>query len=299
MAGILDFLNTPAGQGLLSGVASYAMNARRGTPINNIGRGLAGGVMGYQGALQDIDARNQQELNNKYRQAQMDNMTFQIESEKAKRERHEAAMKAIQAGLKPGTQAEAPYQMFDGEMAPVTPATTPTFFGKPIDPFTASMIPLMDSPDQVYSVLNKGEGKTAEIKNYEYAQTLPQNERNLFMQTGRDSGMPASVKEWEYYEKLSPEKQAEFRNLKRTQQYVDFGGYKAPVLSSGGLGTPVPVTMTPAQAVQAGQEQRKLDYTTPKPTKPQNYTVTTPDGQVFQFKDKKTADQFREETGGR
>lgn len=60
MAGLLDFLNTPQGTGLLSGLAGYAMNARRGTPVNNIGRGLAAGLQGYQGYYdnQQKDAYN-------------------------------------------------------------------------------------------------------------------------------------------------------------------------------------------------------------------------------------------------
>lgn len=50
MQGLLDFLSTPAGQGLLTGAASYAANAGRGAPVNSIGRGLLGGLAGYQGA---------------------------------------------------------------------------------------------------------------------------------------------------------------------------------------------------------------------------------------------------------
>ncbi len=48
--GLLDYLNTPSGMGLLSAAAGYAANARRGTPVNNIGRGLAAGMIGYSQA---------------------------------------------------------------------------------------------------------------------------------------------------------------------------------------------------------------------------------------------------------
>ena len=52
MAGLLDFLNTPrwATPGK-SGVATYAATARRGTPINSLGRGFLGGITGYQNAI--------------------------------------------------------------------------------------------------------------------------------------------------------------------------------------------------------------------------------------------------------
>lgn len=52
MAGLLDFLSTPSGIGLLSAVAGGMAGARRGTPINNIGRGVATGLTGYQGAME-------------------------------------------------------------------------------------------------------------------------------------------------------------------------------------------------------------------------------------------------------
>lgn len=47
MQGLLSFINTPAGMGLLSAAAGYASGAKRGTPVNNIGRGLLGGLVGY------------------------------------------------------------------------------------------------------------------------------------------------------------------------------------------------------------------------------------------------------------
>lgn len=51
--GLLNFFQSPGGQGLLSAVAGYAAGARRGTPVNNIGRGLLSGVTGYQNSLEE------------------------------------------------------------------------------------------------------------------------------------------------------------------------------------------------------------------------------------------------------
>ena len=48
--GLLNFFQSPGGQGLLSAIAGYAAGARRGTPVNNIGKGLLSGVTGYQNA---------------------------------------------------------------------------------------------------------------------------------------------------------------------------------------------------------------------------------------------------------
>ena len=51
MEDILDFLKTPAGQGLLSGAFGYAANAKKGTPWNNFGRGGMTGLLGYNTAI--------------------------------------------------------------------------------------------------------------------------------------------------------------------------------------------------------------------------------------------------------
>lgn len=50
MSGLLDFAKTPEGQGLLAAVAGGLSGARRGTPINNIGRGAMAGLVGYSEA---------------------------------------------------------------------------------------------------------------------------------------------------------------------------------------------------------------------------------------------------------
>lgn len=83
MAGLLDFLSTPSGVGLLSAVAGGMTGANRGTPINNIGRGLASGLMGYQGA-QALDVQNKKSaVEEQYRALQIGQMQRQMEQQKA------------------------------------------------------------------------------------------------------------------------------------------------------------------------------------------------------------------------
>ncbi len=48
--GLLDWIGTPAGQGLLTAVAAGMAGARRGAPVNTIGAGLLGGLQGYANA---------------------------------------------------------------------------------------------------------------------------------------------------------------------------------------------------------------------------------------------------------
>ena len=81
--GLLDILNTPAGMGLLSAVAGGMAGARRGQPINSIGRGLAAGAMGYTQSLEDQRRQQAVSVADQYRQMQMDQMRQTMEQQKA------------------------------------------------------------------------------------------------------------------------------------------------------------------------------------------------------------------------
>lgn len=65
--GLLDFMNTPEGQGLLAAAFSGLANARRGAPLNTIGAAGLSGLMGYSGAQdrqrQQAQAQSTQEMN--------------------------------------------------------------------------------------------------------------------------------------------------------------------------------------------------------------------------------------------
>lgn len=66
--GLLSFLNSPSGQGLLSAVGAGLAGARRGAPLNGIGAGLLGGLQGYNQA-QDNQWQNEQR---DYQRSQME-----------------------------------------------------------------------------------------------------------------------------------------------------------------------------------------------------------------------------------
>lgn len=62
----------------------------------------------------------------------------------------------------------------------------------------------------------------------------------------RFSEDPSNVREWQYYQTLSPEQQQQYLAMKRAAQYQDLGGYVAPVVpTTGGLGAPIPKTLPP------------------------------------------------------
>lgn len=84
--GLLDWVKTPEGQALASAVAGYAANARRGQPINSIGRGLGAGIGAYGNALQSQEAARQREIQNAYNQRMMGYNERQAETSALKAE---------------------------------------------------------------------------------------------------------------------------------------------------------------------------------------------------------------------
>jgi hypothetical protein len=74
MQGLLDFVKTPAGQGALSGLFGWAANARRGTPINNLGRGGLAGVIGYSNAIDRVHQADESAQTKRIRDMQIEQM---------------------------------------------------------------------------------------------------------------------------------------------------------------------------------------------------------------------------------
>lgn len=126
----LNFLQTPQGQALASGIASYAAGARRGTPINNIGRGLLGGVSGYGDAIKSRQEAERQAQTLAYNKKQQELLgihydTERMRSEAARRasEQKRAETEGFNKFMLPGFQKAVGYQIpvqgFDEEGNPV------------------------------------------------------------------------------------------------------------------------------------------------------------------------------------
>lgn len=107
MQGLLDFIKTPEGQGLLSGVFGYAANARRGQPINNIGRGGVAGLLGYANAMDRQDQQAENQWAQKYRQMQMDKAQYDMDRTRSADAEKSRIESVIRSALGPvsGTQA--------------------------------------------------------------------------------------------------------------------------------------------------------------------------------------------------
>lgn len=69
--GLLDFASSPEGQGLLSAAFGGLAGARRGQPINSIGRAGLAGLAGYTGAQDRITQQAESAAQRKFREMQM------------------------------------------------------------------------------------------------------------------------------------------------------------------------------------------------------------------------------------
>lgn len=141
--GLLDFIGSPEGQGLLSAVAGGMAGARRGTPFNNVGRGLLAGVAGY-GNAQDRQAQEQEralmeqdrQQTRAMRDMQMGQMRTQLEQQQAQQ--------AWRAGL-PDVQKQATTATYGaGEegptMTPPNPNALLEYAMKPGSPFADELL---------------------------------------------------------------------------------------------------------------------------------------------------------------
>jgi hypothetical protein len=249
--GLLDMLNSPAGIGLLSAAAGAMAGARRGQPWNTAGRGAMAGLTGYAQANDQIRVDKEKQIADQMRQMQMDEIL-----------RNRADKDAYRAQFKPaGQTAFKPDDPF-GEGAAtfgqdnLKTETPPMFAGQAIDPKLAAIAPFLD-PKEMYSALTpENEAGTNEIKNYRFAQGLPEDQRAQFMAKS-GGNMPSSVQEWEYFNKLDPQAQARFLEMKRNPQIMNLGGSQAVRAPGGGISEQYAVTpkITETPGYQAAQAQ--------------------------------------------
>ena len=139
MQGLLDqfseFAKTPAGQGLLSAAFGGLAGARRGTPLNNIGRGGLAGLAGYSGAIDRQSQEGEQAFQKQFRQMQMDDMVSKAQKQKGEQE--------WRGGL-PGVmkQAETSYGagMEGPTMTPGNPKALDQYLLDPRSPFADDLL---------------------------------------------------------------------------------------------------------------------------------------------------------------
>lgn len=137
MEGLLNFIKSPAGQGLLAAVAGGMAGAQRGTPWNNVGRGLLSGIQGYSGAL-DYEARQAQAAQAAEMQAlQRQQLEANLTAQQRQQQEAEAKRKAIEQFIaQANPQQNALANPFAGPEGPSIPQ---------VDPFQQQMFRAMEA----------------------------------------------------------------------------------------------------------------------------------------------------------
>lgn len=141
--GLLDFVRTPEGQGLLGAVAGGLAGARRGTPFNNVGRGLLGGTAAFGNALDREQQAQQFAAQEQDRQQGRTLREMQIAQAKTQLER-EQAQQAWRQGL-PGVvkqATEATYGAGDEgpTMTPADPSALTRYAMDPRSPYADKIL---------------------------------------------------------------------------------------------------------------------------------------------------------------
>lgn len=204
--GFGDFLKSPEGQGLLSGVMGYAANARQGTPWNNLGRGGLAGLSGYSGALDRQQQAAEAEQMKKYRDMQMQQQQMQVEAAKKAQADKEAISGIFAKRYTPEQQT--------GGFAPKTDG-----MGLPIYDGAPSFTPLINVPakfdsqgaagdlfkagyaDKGFEVLDKFKPKEDEAFTLGEGQIRYKGDKVVAKGPEKQEALPPSVKEYQFGQK--------------------------------------------------------------------------------------------------
>lgn len=108
--GLLDFMNTPEGQGLLSAAFGGMASARRGAPINSIGRAGLAGLQGYSGAIDQQNQRTEQEAQTKYRNMQIAQIEQAAKTAEAQRAAQQKALSSMSPEIQQAVSAGVPFE---------------------------------------------------------------------------------------------------------------------------------------------------------------------------------------------
>lgn len=285
--GLLEFIKTPEGQGLLSGVMGGMAGARQGTPWNNLGRGGVAGLMGYGGALdrqtQTAEAAQMQksrDMTLRHQQMQMD-----------KAEADAAKEKAFSSGIgkyfipgSPAEPAQAGWQGFtpiDSMLPPefrvgsaptaAKPAVAPSIDMQGLGLFMARNgrvkegLELLNPPSEEYTL---GEGQTR----YKGTKIIAQGQP-------KPDGKPTKVQEYEY---------AKANGYKGTlEQYVSIG----PTIMAGAA--------APLRNAQIANIEGENAYNlpAPRPTAGSPVSVAIPGGRTMTFPNAAAANSFKMKAG--
>lgn len=197
MQGLLDLLKTPEGQGLLSATFGGLAGARRGQPLNSIGRAGMSGLLGYGNAVERQDTLADRAKGDEMRALQMQQMQQQLAANQqaidAKAGTREwlannspqmlSAQSALAGGGGPTKENAARMQPVDpfaqmvwqGAMSGALPFSEFVNLQKPKDPkfqvVGGSLVRTdVADPKEVFRAPDKPEAAPSSVREYQFAQ---------------------------------------------------------------------------------------------------------------------------------
>ena len=270
--GLLDqfseFAKTPEGQGLLSAAFGGLAGARRGTPLNNIGRGGLAGLAGYSGAIDRQSQEGEQAFQKQFRQMQMDDMVAKAQKQKGEQE--------WRGGL-PGVmkQAETSYGagMEGPTMTPGNPKALDQYLMDPRSPFADKLMEqrLMPKASEGFSLTPGGARFDGGGK---LIASLPDK--------------PAAAPD-------APSKVREF-------EYAKANGYKGTLADWVAIGPTITAgALAPLRDAQIANIQQENAYNLPPPVQAPRAAggsvSVSAGGKTYTFPNQAAANQFKKQAG--
>jgi hypothetical protein len=183
--GLLDFLKTAEGQGLLSLAAGGLAGARRGQPINSLGRAGLAGLAGYGNALDRQTQEAQVAQAQEFRNMQM----RQMQQQEQQKQLNQEVFSRLTS-----PQASEPRVSMNEMGLPVVDQPSVQTPGK-FDPMRAVQMGM--SPDAVANFQKIYESTQPKTEVYKPGDVVFQGGRQV-MSIPKEDSIPAAVKEYQF-----------------------------------------------------------------------------------------------------
>lgn len=265
MKGLLDFASTPAGQGLLAAAFGGLAGARRGQPINSIGRAGLAGLAGYSGAQDRVQQQEENAVQKQLRDMQMTQMREQMEKQKGQQAWREGLPAVQQQATQPtyGAGDEGP------TMTPANPNALMDYAMKPNSPFADEILKNRLFPGAADYLTVDGT----------VLQKTPSGLTPVYTATPKPAGDPTKVQEFKF---------AQANGYKGTfDQYVTLG----PTIMAN--------AQAPLRNAQVANIEAENDYNLPppRPSPPSGQVTVNVSGRSFVFPNAAAANQFKAKAG--
>lgn len=269
MAGLLDLIGTPEGQGLLSAAFGGLAGARRGQPLNSLGRAGLSGLSGYADATDRQTQADQLAKRNELFELQLKQMR-QAQTDADLARTNEAAFRTSIASPQ---QAMLDNAMSDGRGPTMDNAQRLA----PVDPYK----------QQLWTAMNLGQ-----MKPQEYLAATTKSRTPLTLRKGDVLVDPETYQPLAKGAEDTPDAPGPWREY---QLAKTLDGYTGDYEQFKTLGPAMQLAATaPYREAQVDGLTRTNAYTLPPaPPRPAGVPVTAPDGKVYMFPNQKSADQFK------